>query len=137
MALLEAGFDAHGCDIAHNCLNEDARAILGERFTVGPMWDLPYDDSYFDCVYCIDVLEHVPEDLLGGALREMARVAPLAYVEWATFDRTVAGLHVHMTVYPNEWWAQALSITHDVVRTGARSSPKTAGGFAWLESRDA
>jgi ubiquinone/menaquinone biosynthesis C-methylase UbiE len=135
VALLDAGFDACACDIAHNCLNDDIRDLLGERFTPGPMWDIPFDDDYFDCVFCVDVLEHIPEDLLGDALHEVARVAPLAYVEWATFDRVVAGLHVHMTVHPNAWWAQALSVTHDVIRTGPRSSPKTAGGFAWLERR--
>ncbi len=35
---------------------------------------LPFPDDCFDCVTCIEVLEHVPADLREGALREMRRV---------------------------------------------------------------
>lgn len=36
---------------------------------------LPFGDSAFDAVVCLDVLEHIPADLRDGAVREMARVA--------------------------------------------------------------
>lgn len=35
---------------------------------------LPFHDEAFDCVTCIEVLEHVPEARRGSALREMHRV---------------------------------------------------------------
>jgi len=35
---------------------------------------LPFSDANFDCVTCIEVLEHIPEKLRGQALAEMRRV---------------------------------------------------------------
>jgi SAM-dependent methyltransferase len=49
-------------------------AGLADRITLhhGVMHELPYPDSYFDFVWCRDVLEQV--DDLGGALVEVVRV---------------------------------------------------------------
>ena len=40
---------------------------------VGDVTQLPFPDCSFDCVFCAEVLEHVPA--LGNACREIARVA--------------------------------------------------------------
>lgn len=36
--------------------------------------ELPFEDASFDCVTCIEVLEHIPADLRPGILREIERV---------------------------------------------------------------
>lgn len=36
---------------------------------------LDFPDASFDLVFCAEVLEHIPKDLLGTACREMARVS--------------------------------------------------------------
>lgn len=36
---------------------------------------LPFDDNSFDCVSCLEVIEHLPIDLYNRAIQEIARVA--------------------------------------------------------------
>ena len=63
--------DAEGVD-----LSEDALAFCRERglekVKLGAAEKLPYDDSTFDLVTALDVVEHLDDDLAG--LREMQRV---------------------------------------------------------------
>src|ERR1043165_26137 len=63
--------DAEGVDVS-----EDALAFCRERglenVKLGAAEKLPYDDSTFDLVTALDVVEHMDDDLAG--LREMRRV---------------------------------------------------------------
>lgn len=45
------------------------------RCVRGNATDLQFCDSSFDFVFCAEVLEHIPQELLGRACREMERVA--------------------------------------------------------------
>jgi SAM-dependent methyltransferase len=58
-------------------LNEDAAGVARNRgaFDVrtGKLEELPWEDSTFDLVTCLDVIEHTPDDVI--ALRELHRVA--------------------------------------------------------------
>ncbi len=73
-------FDVNGVGVEPVALHveraEEAveAAGLAERITLhhGVMHNLPYPDSYFDFVWCRDVVEQV--DDLGGGLVEVARV---------------------------------------------------------------
>jgi SAM-dependent methyltransferase len=54
-------------DIARAALPDvDIRIASGD--------DLPFEDARFDCVTCIEVLEHIPADRRKAALAEMHRV---------------------------------------------------------------
>lgn len=68
---LEKAGRGYGVDVAPNavkyCLERGVDAVC-----VGDASRLPYQSERFDLVICIDVLEHVEDDL--GALREMLRV---------------------------------------------------------------
>lgn len=75
-ALAEKGARVTGIDPAAQAI-EAARAhakLTGHdiRYDVGVGESLPYDDAGFDCVVCVDVLEHVQD--LDQVLREVARV---------------------------------------------------------------
>jgi SAM-dependent methyltransferase len=57
-------------------LNTDAASLARERelgeVRVGRLEELPWDDATFDLITCLDVIEHVPDDV--AALAELWRV---------------------------------------------------------------
>lgn len=68
-AMRLAGIDVNAEAIAKaraRLPSADLRVAEGER--------LPFADAGFDCVTCIEVLEHIPEGLRVAAVREMHRV---------------------------------------------------------------
>ena len=62
---------------------------------IGRLEELPYDDSTFDLITCLDVIEHIPDD--RAALRELRRVSkpggwllvavPAYQALWSLHDR--------------------------------------------------
>jgi SAM-dependent methyltransferase len=58
-------------------LNTDAAKLASDRglgeVHVGRLEELPWDDGTFHLITCLDVIEHVPDDIT--ALRELRRVA--------------------------------------------------------------
>lgn len=72
MELVDYGGEVSGIE-----LNTDAAELargrgLGE-VRVGRLEELPWDDATFDLITCLDVIEHVPDDVT--ALVELLRVA--------------------------------------------------------------
>jgi len=63
--LNNAGKKAHGIEI-------NPEWIDNKDVTFGSIMNIPYEDSSFDCVVCIDVLEHLTSPL--DALKELLRV---------------------------------------------------------------
>ena len=57
-------------------LNADAAALARDRglgeVMIGRLEELPWEDGTFDLITCLDVIEHVPDDV--GALVELRRV---------------------------------------------------------------
>jgi SAM-dependent methyltransferase len=67
----------YGGEVSGVELNADAAELargrcLGE-VQVGRLEELPWDDATFDLITCLDVIEHVPDDVV--ALAELRRVA--------------------------------------------------------------
>lgn len=67
--LAERGFEVLGIDSETNLLPRRGKA----SYAVADVYSLPFKDSSFDTVLCLDVLEHLEDDVSG--LREAARVA--------------------------------------------------------------
>lgn len=55
---------------------EDPQKVIGRPLTITShsMTDLPYEDEYFDRVFCLSVLEHLQIDDAHKSMQEMARV---------------------------------------------------------------
>src|SRR5688500_19696561 len=58
--LLAKGADAYGIDPASTVINERAKT-RPDRYKIGIILDLPYDDNSFQTVISTDVLEHLEE----------------------------------------------------------------------------
>ena len=82
-ALAARGARAIGIDVSAGQL-ERARAeapVADERYAEGTGQALPLGDDSADIVVFLQSLHHVPEDAMGTALVEAARVAPTVYVQ--------------------------------------------------------
>ena len=75
--------------------------------TTGSVLRLPFEDQSFDTVVSTDCLEHLAEDDLPLAIREIARVARRqVYLRIAT--RPDRDKKWHLTVKPRKWWEDLL-----------------------------
>jgi ubiquinone/menaquinone biosynthesis C-methylase UbiE len=105
-ALLMAGLDATGLDVAPACI-EHGNATSPGRFVHGSILELPFDDDAFDVVVCTDVLEHLGEADVDRAISELVRVSRRGlYLTIATGpdrDRTW-----HLTIRDRLWWERKL-----------------------------
>ena len=67
----------YGGEVSGIELNDDAAELARRRglgdVHVGRLEELPWDDGVFDLITCLDVIEHVPDDVT--ALVELRRVA--------------------------------------------------------------
>ncbi len=72
--------------------------------------DLPFASDLFDVVFCLDVLEHIPERLTDESLRELRRVTKrYTVLSVATHEDCVDHLQLHITLKPYAEWERILS----------------------------
>lgn len=79
-------------DLSHEMLRRARQRLKSSRprFVVADLTRLPFPDSYFDCVTCGYVLEHLPDPRMG--LAELARVMmPGARMLLLTTEENFAG----------------------------------------------
>lgn len=65
-------FDIYGLDYSDVAVKRASKIIPGGNFKTGDVYNLPYDNDFFDQVFCIQTLEHLrnPEQVVD----EMERV---------------------------------------------------------------
>lgn len=107
----DAGYDLWGADIADNKSIWEEFGISDYCFTA-PAHKLPFKDNEFDFVICSEVMEHIPEHLVEGSLREMLRVGSDKFVFTICLELErvpmLGCIHTHITVHDKEWWMEKI-----------------------------
>lgn len=71
---------------------------------------IPFADNLFDLVFCLDVLEHIPEGLIKESLSELRRISKKYLIISAAYhDDIVEGRKVHISLKPYEEWEKLIS----------------------------
>ena len=71
--LSSKNFKLFGIDISKKSVDELSRSVKG-IFKKGDILKIPFRSNYFDCVLCLDVLEHISTYNTFKALKEINRV---------------------------------------------------------------
>jgi ubiquinone/menaquinone biosynthesis C-methylase UbiE len=95
--LQEHGYDVWGVDIAEPMVRYARERCGGDRFRVGDIEQIPFEDGAFDGVVCVGVLEYLEADT--KALREIGRVLkPGGTAVLSTPNAACPGRHVDRAV---------------------------------------
>lgn len=72
------------------------------------IWELYNTGLQWDWVYCVDVLEHIPEEMVEDTLKGIAHTTRKGgYLQIALFEEGCGRLineRLHMTVKSYDWW---------------------------------
>lgn len=99
--LLDRGLECSAVDSSR-----DSVAVVNAKFSGHPRWkgavaaegaEIPFPDDTFDIVCCIEVLEHLPQDLIASLLGELRRVTRPSGVLLFTapFEEILENNHVY------------------------------------------
>lgn len=82
----------------------------------------------FDMVWCVDVLEHIPEeDLSGWVIDELFGFAGKALFAtaacYAAKKILPNGENAHVTIKPEEWWREQFEVARRRVEASGRQPP--------------
>jgi len=95
-------------------------------FVEANLWELPDSLPKFDWIFSVDVLEHLPEDFVGPALDNMARITNLGgYLQVATFEEafgSMIGEVLHLTVKHFPWWKEQVKMRWDIKASKAQGN---------------
>ena len=102
--LLRLGIDASGVDVSEVAVAH-ANTFAPGRFYCASVLNLPFESGAFDTVISTDCLEHLSEQDVMAALKEIRRVARRSvFLRIATTpDRDG---HWHLTIQQRAWWEQ-------------------------------
>lgn len=71
---------------------------------------IPYADNLFDVVFCLDVLEHIPEVLISDSLKELSRISKkYLIISAASHEDIVENLKVHISIKSYTEWEKIIS----------------------------
>ena len=90
-------------DIAENALEDQARALIGNRvtYTIADLSCLPPDFPVADWGYCIGVLMLVAPESLDDILAEMRRTCRNVFVE--VYNLSDVRLNIELTTIKQDW----------------------------------
>ncbi len=118
LAALNKVGKASGVDISEKAVEFCRKRGLSD-VTLGPVEDLPHEESTFDIVTCLDVLEHVPDPV--KVLREMRKVlkndgkivvtVPAFRILWSQHDEALC----HLRRYKKK------ALLHDLSEAGLKA----------------
>jgi 2-polyprenyl-3-methyl-5-hydroxy-6-metoxy-1,4-benzoquinol methylase len=98
------------------------------------IWELFKTGLQWDWVYCVDVLEHIPEEKIDDALRSIAQTTRKGgYLQIAMFEDYCGreiGETLHMTVKNQEWWYTKIFKHMNVFSLGNNLDARGNEGYA-------
>ena len=102
--LRKRGVSAYGTDISPYAVAESPEDIR-PYLTAASLHRLPFTDNHFDTVVSMEVMEHIPKELLLMSIRELKRVCS------GRLFLTIAQVHdttdtTHVSLYPMEMWVK-------------------------------
>jgi len=110
--LLDAGFNSViGFDYCEQPSKWLAETNTGFMFVKAALHEMASDYVVADFGLCADVMEHLPEQIIDDALRNMQSLSKTLYLGICTvedmFGKTI-GEQLHLTVRPCEWWLERI-----------------------------
>jgi 2-polyprenyl-3-methyl-5-hydroxy-6-metoxy-1,4-benzoquinol methylase len=107
-AFIDAGLTAVGVDITLKAVDHEIHEKYMGNFIQSSLWELPVDWPPFDCVFCVDVMEHIPPERICMTLANLRRVLRgFALFNIALFKDGFGksiGTPLHLSLFPvNEW----------------------------------
>lgn len=91
---------------------------------VAPVYEMPCKNDEYDLVTSVDMLEHVPEDLISHTLTEIARVTKRGAFfsihygcEHHRWDETGP---LHVTIHKPDWWRARIDNHFSVIRVARK-----------------
>lgn len=119
LALSALGYDVTLCDLTPAGLTTEAQSL---PFFETALWDdlVPKSGfTFFEWVYCCDVLEHLPTEYVGLALHRLLQVSRRGVFLSISLGSDNLGVWVgqplHQTVRVFEWWRDLLASFGHVV----------------------
>jgi ubiquinone/menaquinone biosynthesis C-methylase UbiE len=87
---IEEGYPITSMDFSIEYVKMDKKKMPRGKFVVGSVTDMPFKSNSFDCIFCVDVLQHVPD--LEKAIKEFRRVLKKGG-KLILIDKNKYGLH--------------------------------------------
>lgn len=104
--LQQRGLQVFGLDPSGFVVNSKKSPFI----TYGTCDNTPFADNLFDVVFCLDVLEHIPEVLISNSLEELRRISKrYLIISAASHEDIVENLNVHISVKPYPEWEKIIS----------------------------
>jgi SAM-dependent methyltransferase len=101
---MKEGLWVCGIDICPGALEEQL-----DKFIPGALWDLPPETPTTDWAFCVDVLEHLPEETLATTIKGIVgHTRKGGFFQVAHFPSEFQGQQLHLTIKPNAWWVEFL-----------------------------
>ena len=101
---------------------EPSTVVVNQRkspyFIRGTCDDMPYADSLFDVVFCLDVLEHIPGALISRSLKELRRVTKRYLIlSVASHEDVVEKMTLHISIKTYPAWDTLISKEFKIIDT--------------------
>jgi 2-polyprenyl-3-methyl-5-hydroxy-6-metoxy-1,4-benzoquinol methylase len=109
----ESGFNIEGVDITLSSLDDDILDYsLNIEFHEACLWSIKHLKAR-DCIYCVDVMEHIPEEKIDAVIDNLAnKCNKIAIFQIALFHDgfgpLVGETTLHLTVKPEKWWEERI-----------------------------
>ncbi len=123
------GVDAYGIDISNFAIetgknlsfyareeggSENESSTLQKYLFEAGATSIPFPDKFFDLVVSWDTLEHIPEECVIKAIKEVERVGERQFHVIATKSEEWDKDKSHVTIKPISWWRDHFSSNPDL-----------------------